>query len=385
MVVCPKCRHSNFDGFANCSRCGAPLAASAPGAPGFAAPGGGMAGGGAGGGGMDEYQRMMADRAAKQKRTRMIILAVGAVVVGGGGFWTMRERKKTAAAQAVLEAGGRFAEREKEEMGAFWNCVMSSEVDIGNFQSADQIQQRIESAYFTQQKTYSEHLTSECVPKLEHGRSAIGALATDFPPELKVPLDKYLTTLPRLQTGLESYAEKVKGRAAVKDVDATIQEVGGAFSADPTPESVAFEKFMECAIPDLDKKKDIQAVLEYLASTCKTDAVKFMTRVREQCGPGLQNINKDAKVTPPKTFKAFTKKFFEEDQRQLQAWEYCAKHSRKGKKVLDLEDFLNAASDYMEDRAAVVQSARDAAATITGKPLEGGSKKPAPGAAPPPG
>ena len=383
MVVCPKCRHSNFDGFANCSRCGAPLAAGAPGAPGFAAPGGGMAGGG-GGGGMDEYQRMMADRAAKQKRNRTIVVAVGLVVVGVGGFWTIRERKKTAAAQVVLEAGGRFAEKEKEEMGAFWNCVMSSEVDIGNFQSADQIQQRIESAYFTQQKTYSDHLTTECVPKLEHGKSAMGGLSSDFPDDMKAALDKYLATLPRLQTGLESYAEKVKGRAAVKDVDAVIQEVGGAFSADPTAESLAFEKFMECAIPDLNKKKDIQAVLEFLASTCKTDAVKFMTRVREQCSPGLQNIDKDAKVKPPKTFKDFAKKFYEEDQRQLQAWEYCAKHSRKGKKVLDLEDFLNAASDYMEARASVVQSARDAAAKITGKPLEtGGSKKPAPGAPPP--
>jgi len=382
MVVCPKCRHSNFDGFANCSRCGAPLAAGAPGAPGFAAPGAGMAGGG-GGGGMDEYQRMMADRAAKQKRTRTIILVVGVVVVGAGGFWTMRERKKTAAAQAVLEAGGHFAEREKEEMGAFWNCVMSSEVDIGNFQSADQIQQRIESAYFTQQKTYSEHLTSECVPKLEHGRSAMAALSSEFPPELKAPLDKYLTTLPRLQTGLESYAEKVKGRAAVKDVDAVIQEVGGAFTAEPTAESVAFQKFLECAIPDLDKKKDIQAVLEYLAATCKTDAVKFMTHAREQCTPLIQNLNKDAKVSPPKSFKAFTKKFVEEDNRQLDAWAYCAKHSRKGKKVLDLEDFLNAASDYMEDRAGVVQAARDAAGAITGKPLESGSKKAAPGAPPP--
>ena len=385
MVVCPKCRHSNFVGFANCSRCGAPLAAGAPGAPGVAAPGGGMAGGGGAGGGMDEYQRMMADRAAKQKRTRMVIVAVGVVVVGVGGFWTIRERKKTAAAQVVLEAGGRFAEKEKEEMGAFWNCVMSSEVDIGNFQSADQIQQRIESAYFTQQKTYSDHLTTECIPKLEHGKSAMGGLASDSPDDLKAPLDKYLATLPRLQTGLESYAEKVKGRAAVKDVDAVIQEVGGAFSADPTAESLAFQKFMECSIPDLGKKKDIQAVLEYLASTCKTDAVKFMTHVREQCSPGLQNVDKDAKVKPPKSFKEFAKKFYEEDQRQLQAWEYCAKHSRKGKKVLDLEDFLNAASDYMEARAAVVQSARDAAAKITGKPLESGSSKKAAPGAPPPG
>jgi len=382
MVVCPKCRHSNFDGFANCSRCGAPLAAGAPAgaAPGFAAPGGGMAGGG--GGGMDEYQRMMADRAAKQKRNRLIGLVVGVVVVGGGGFWTMRERKKKAAAQAVLEAGGRYAEKEKEEIGSFWNCVMSSEVDIGNFQSADQIQQRIESAYFTQQKTYSEHLTTECVPKLEHGRAAIGSLTSEVPEDMKPALDKYLATLPRVQTGLESYAEKVKGRSVVKDVDATIQEVGGAFSPEASVESTAFEKFLVCAIPDLDKKKDIQGVLEFLASTCKTDAVKFMTHVREQCGPMIQNLNKDGKPAPSKTFKANAKKFYEEDQRQLQAWEYCAKHSRKGKKALDLQDFLTAAGDYIEARAGVVDAARDAAGRITGKPLETPQKKTA--AAPPP-
>jgi hypothetical protein len=335
-----------------------------------------------GAGGMDEYQKMMAERAAKAKRSRTIILVVGAIVVGGGGFWTIKERKKTAAAQVVLEAGGRFAEKEKEEMGAFWNCVMSSEVDVGNFQNADQIQQRIESAYFTQQKTFSEHLTSECVPKMDHGYAAMSSIASDAPGDLKEALDKYVATLPRLKTGIETYAEKIKGRSAVKDVDGSIQEVGGAFSTDVSVESVAFEKFLVCAIPDLDKKKDIQAVLEFLASTCKTDAVKFMTKVRADCGPIIQGLNKDGKPTPSKTFKANAKKFYEEDQRQLQAWEYCGKRSRKGKKVLDLEEFLTATGDYLEARANVVQSAREAAAKITGKPLEVAKKKGAPGEAP---
>ena len=71
-----------------------------------------------------------------------------------------------------------------------------------------------------------------------------------------------MATLPQMQSGLESYAEKVKARGAVKDVDGAIQEVGGAFTADPTAESVAFEKFLVCAVPDLDKKKDIQACSE---------------------------------------------------------------------------------------------------------------------------
>ena len=326
--------------------------------------------------GMDEYQRLMAERAATQRRNRLVMGAVATVLVVGGGIWWTKEKKKAAAAQEILDAGGRFAEKDKTEMGAFWNCVTSSEVDIGSFQSADQIQQRVESAYFTQQKTFSEHLTTECVPKLERGRAAMASLLSESPADLKEALDKYLATLPRVQTGLESYAEKVKGRSVVKDVDATIQEVGGAFSPEASVESTAFEKFLVCAIPDLDKKKDIQGVLEFLASTCKTDAVKFMTHVREQCGPMIQNLNKDGKPAPSKTFKANAKKFYEEDQRQLQAWEYCAKRSRKGKKVLDLEEFLTASGDYIETRSDVVRAAREAASRITGTPLEAPAKKP---------
>ena len=330
---------------------------------------------------MDEFQKMMAARAAAQKRSRMITGALAVVVLGGGGTWVMLEKKKTAAAQVVLESAGRFAEKDKAEMGAFWNCVTSSEVDVGMFQSADQIQQRVESAYFTQQKTFSEHLTSECVPKIERARAAMASAASELSPEMKEPADKYIGSLPKLQSGIELYAEKIKGRGAVKDVDGTIQEVGTAFTADVTAESVAFEKFLMCAIPELDKKKDIQGVLEFLATTCKADAVKFMTRVREQCGPIVQNLDKNAKPAPSKTFKANVKKFVEEDQRQLQAWEYCAKRSRKGKKVLDLEEFLTASGDYIEARSEVVKVARDTAAKITGKPLEG-EKKAGPAGAP---
>jgi hypothetical protein len=329
---------------------------------------------------MDEYQRLMAQRAASQRGKRVVFGVVAIAVVGGGGYLWMQQKKKAASAQAILDSGGRFAERDKTEMGAFWNCVMSSEVDVGMFSSADQIQQRVESAYFTQQKTFSDHLTTECIPKLERARNALGALESDMPSELKGALDKYVAALPKMQTGLETYAEKIKGRGAIKDVDASIQEVGAAFTPDPSPESVAFVKFMECAIPDLDKKKDIQGVLEYMAEACKKDAVAFMGGVREKCGPLVQNVNKDEKVTPPKTFKATAKKFFEDEQRQLRAWSDCGRWSRKGKKQLDLEDFLNASGDYMEARAELVQSAKESAAKILGQPLPAREKKP--GAAP---
>jgi hypothetical protein len=319
--------------------------------------------------GMDEYQRLMAERASAQRRNRLVMGTVVTVAVVAGGIWWTKEKKKAEGAQAILDAGGRFAERDKTEMGAFWNCVTSSEVDVGSFASADQIQQRIESAYFTQQKTFSDHLTTECVPKMERARQVLSAMSTEMPDELKAPFDKYVATLPRMQTGIETYAEKVKGRGAVKDVDQSIQEVGGAFTAEVSPESVAFEKFLVCAIPDLEKKKDIQGVLEFLADTCKKDPVTFMVGVREKCGGLVQNVNKEGKAEPSKTFKANVKKFVEEDQRQLQAWEYCAKRSRKGKKALDLEEFLTAASDYIESRGEVGKAALDGAARISGKPI----------------
>jgi hypothetical protein len=330
---------------------------------------------------MDEYQRLMAERAGAQKRKRTIFMVVAVAVVGGGVFFYKKDLDKKKQAQVILDAGGRFAERDKADMGAFWNCVMGTEVDVGMFSSGDQIQQRVESAYFTQQKTYSEHLTTECVPKLEAARGAMSGMVTDVPGALRPPLEKYVGALPKMQEGLETYAEKLKTRGATKDVDQSIQEVGAAFNPEPSAESVAFEKFLVCAIPDLDKKKDIQGVLEFLADTCKKDPVAFMTKVRADCGPMIQGVDKDAKPAPSKTFKANAKKFYEEDQRQLQAWEYCGRKSRKGKKQLDLEQFLTASSDYMEARNELVKTAREEAARITGQPLpKEKEKKPGPGA-----
>ena len=251
--------------------------------------------------------------------------------------------------------------------------------DVGMFQSGDQIQQRIESAYFTQKATYSEHLITDCVPKLEGARSSISGIEKDMLPALKPPYDKYVASLPKMQAGIESYAEKLKSRGSVKDVDQSIQEVGAAFSTDVTPESVAFEKFLVCAIPDLDKKKDIQGVLEFLADICKKDPVTFMTKVRADCGALVQKVDKDAKPSPSKTFKANTKKLYEEQQRQLQAWEWCGRKSRKGKKQLDLEEFMMGANDYIEARGEFVRTAKEEAARISGEPLPAEKKAKSPG------
>ena len=333
-----------------------------------------------GSGGMDEYTRLIVERAAAAKRKRTIYTVVVVLGIGAAVFYFKKDKDRKDAGQRILDAGGRFVDKDHTEMGPFWSCVFGTDIDVGMLSSAQQIQQKVESAYFTQQKTYSEHLTTECIPKLERARGSIGALVADTPPELKPPLEKYVAALPRMQTGLEVYADKIKSRGAVKDVDGSIQEVGAAFTPDVTPQSVAFEKFLVCAIPDLAKKKDTQEVLQYLFETCKKgDPVAFMTRVREECGPLVTNVDANAKPAPSKTFKATLKKLADAPERLGDAFADCAKWSRKGKKALDLEDFLNAAGDYMESRADLAQTAKELNAKILGQPLPA-AKKAAPGA-----
>ena len=165
--------------------------------------------------------------------------------------------------------------------------------------------------------------------------------------------------MPELQKGVEVYADRIKNRGVTKSLDQLIQEAGGAWHAEmsPTAQTIAFEKFLHCAVPGLAGMKDTQQMLEYLADACyKKDPVKFMDRVRADCGPLLESP--EAKATPAKTYKLTQKKFYEEDARQLQAWESCGRRANKGKKVDDLGEFLTALGNYMKARFEVKKAAQ---------------------------
>jgi hypothetical protein len=351
MVKCPRCGHENLPSFPTCSRCGAAFTGAV--GPATHLPHASM---GVPQAPADEYAALMASRAKAQKRNRGMFGGIFLIALVLGGYVWYSDYKSKGGQQEKLNYFERWAELEKRETGAFFNCVMASEVDMNLFSTADQVQQRIESAYFTQQKTFSEHLLTECVPKIERARQAFGGLK-DPPAELAPPMAKYQDVLPQLQTGIEEYAEKIKSRQGVKDTDQLIQELGNAWNAGgaPSPEAVAFEKFLHCAIPGLAKMKDAQQMLEFMADACfKKDPVAFMDRVRKDCGPILASPNS---ATPSKTWK-LSQRFLEEDARQLAAWESCGKRSRKGKKAVDLATFLTHVGTYMEARTNVVKAAR---------------------------
>jgi hypothetical protein len=264
MIVCPKCGHQNLPSYPTCSRCGTALTNAAA----ISA--------------QEDLNRLMIDRARITKRNRTISIGVALAAFAFLAYRYVGDRKSKGDIQAKLDHVSRWVELEKRETGTFWNCVMASEVDIGQFQNAGQIQQRIEAAYATQQKTFSEHLMTDCVPKLESARAAFNGLEAP-PAELRAGFEQYKASLPELKKGIEIYAERIRNRGDVKDIDQLIQQYGDAWHAEqsPTPTTIAFERFMHCAVPNLEKMKDAQAMLEFLADACyKKDPVSFMDRVR---------------------------------------------------------------------------------------------------------
>jgi hypothetical protein len=313
---------------------------------------------------VEEYARQVAAKEAIRKRNRLIVMGVVVVGIGFLLFKNLQDRSRKGVIQEKLAYVEKWIDMEKRETGGFWNCVMASEVDIGMFQKGEQFQQRIEAAYFTQQKTFADYLITECVPKIERARQAFGGGLRDAPSELTEAFSKYIETLPKLQSGVESYSENIKKRGTTKDLDQVIQELGNNWHMTPdiTAETAAYEKFLYCAIPGLAKMKDAQEVLEFMSNECfKKDPVAFMERVRNTCGPLLTVTDKEAKVSPKSvpTWKQSHKQFLEEEMRQMQAWESCSKRSRKGRKVDDLEPFLLAVNDYIAARAAVAKAGRD--------------------------
>ena len=166
MIRCTKCGHQNLPSYPTCGKCGAPLAGAAEAQA------------------QDEYRQLAVERAAKARRTRIVYMGFGLVALGVIGAWMVKDSQNKGKVQEKLDYAERWVSLEKKETGLFWNCVLASEVDVGLFANAGQIQQRIEAAYATQQKTFSEHLLTECVPRMERARQAFAGLP-EPPAELK--------------------------------------------------------------------------------------------------------------------------------------------------------------------------------------------------------
>jgi hypothetical protein len=282
------------------------------------------------------------DLKGQQKSRMPLYIGLGVVAAGLIGFFAFRSVRS----HNLLKEHAAFLEEfqnvEKQNMGAFWTCVLGSNADPGSFSDNLALGGRIEGQFAADPLEYPDKLVNDCVPKLQDASAVAGRL--HGPDGYDDALAAFNKSLPELDKGIREWAEHAKTRGAQRDAEKKITTAGNAFhsvAGDAPPEAVAYDRFLRCAFPNLDRFADGQALVENMFNSCKDPA--FVDKVLGTCSKaaGAKGEKADGR------FKSSLKKFGEDD-RDMQAWDDCFRKARKGAKQDDLAAFGKAWVDYLQ-------------------------------------
>jgi hypothetical protein len=294
-------------------------------------------------GGLPPFSPLSGDPGAELKGKGVpwpVYLAIGLAVAGAIGFVVLRSykgREKRKVHVAFMET---FADFEKNDVAKFWRCLFNTkDADARRFNTPDQMTAQLEQALMTDPKNFPEKVNTECIPMLAPSMKKMKDFTPVPPADYDAALDKYSKALGGLANAFTAW-----GEGAPKRVESQIQlnKITSAGSAwqqtgnpkKPDPDALRFDRFMRCAVPDLDKMKDGQALLEFLAGKCvgkKTDPA-FLDKLRDKCIPEAQ----EAPAKAPPTFGKVLEKLGAEYDREDQAWGSCFRSMRKASKKDDL-------------------------------------------------
>ena len=270
-----------------------------------------------------------------------VYLLIAIVAVAGIGYLGLRSvqnRNKRKLHVTFMES---FAAFEKDQVGAFWKCMFGKDGDGRRFNAPEQLNMSIETNLYSDPKTYPEKVSSECVKKAMLATSRVKDLSP--PAEYETAVDEYGKALAALANTLNTWAESAPKRVEIKLREKKIDDAGNAWSTTANvnkaePAAWLYDKFLHCAVPEIDKFKDTQGLLEFLADKCVQKKGKeidqaFIGKLRDTCIPESQE--EPAKAPP--TFKGTFNKFSGEYDRMAQAWGFCFRKMNKESKKDDLQ------------------------------------------------
>ncbi len=292
-----------------------------------------------------------------------VYLAIGLAVAVGAAFVGLhmvqtRQKRKTQAA-FMLE----FADFEKNEANAFWRCLFGKDGDARKFNAPEQLNANLEGALFTDPKEFPGKVQNECAPKALSAAKKIKDLSA--PTEYAVALENYGKALSGLANTIGVWAEGAPKRFAVRNQENKVKTAGDAWNTTanvkkPDPDALRYDKFLRCAVPTLDKLKDGQELLEFIASKCvqsKTRPVDtaYLGHLRDECIPQAQ----EPPAKAPATFGKTLQKIAPDYDRETQAWDTCFKKMRKESKKDDLEGFDKTWAQTVNASSEVRKIAKD--------------------------
>jgi hypothetical protein len=238
-----------------------------------------------------------------------------------------------------------------EQTKPFWSCLLTRDVALDALQNGQQIRRLVEQAYGGEKAQFPDHLLADCVPAMARARQQAAALPAP-PPALRDPLATYLASLANIEAALRLYGERLKSRESVKKVDEEMAAQAKAWheAPRPTPETIAYDRFLHCAVPELDALASGQALYDHLARRCfEQNPLPFIERVRRECGPLLREREQRATGT----YRTTQKRLRDAEGREAQSWESCTDLARAQRRMQDADELVAAAEHYLEARRAM--------------------------------
>ena len=266
-----------------------------------------------------------------------VYLAIGLAVVAGIGFLGVRIWQGQKNRKLHAEFMQRFADYEKDEVGGFWKCLFGKEGDGRRFTLPEQFAGQLDASLMVNAKDYPETVREQCVPKLTRAASRMKDLSP--PLEYTDVLERYNKALSGMANALAAWAENAPKRYKSRNEQKQIEDAGTAWSQvanprKPEPAALTYEKYLQCAVPGVDKMKDADELLGFLASHCLVNAPKgwkvdkeFLSKVRETCIPEAASAQG---LKPSSSFAAVQSKMAPEYERVSQAMDKCFKEAFRG-------------------------------------------------------
>jgi hypothetical protein len=281
----------------------------------------------------------------KGSKTPMIV--VGVILLGVIGFVGFKMMKKQDERKLHAKVMEQFAGIEREDLGKkFWGCVLGPNVDPGMFPDNLALSARITSQFGADAKNYPNHLREECTPKAIDAKHAVETLAATAPSEYAEPMKKYGDALKGLADSLDAWTKIAPAQVADMEIAKKLDPAGAAWHAfaggTPDKDVISYDRFLHCAVPEVDTMKDGQALVEFLFKMCK-DA-KYVTRLNDECG---KELTADPPGLPTPKLKQTVSKLAADD-RDLSAFDDCMRKGRKGKRRDDLADVGKAWLSWLE-------------------------------------
>jgi hypothetical protein len=286
-----------------------------------------------------------------KKGSKTPLIVVGVIVVGVGAFFMYRSMQTQKQKELHANVMHQFADLEKDEVvGKFWACLFGPGVDPGTFPNNLALAQRVEVAFSADPKSFPNKVREDCTPKAIDARHKVETLSA--PAEYEPAFKKYEDSLTALSGAFDDWAklapshmqERLMGQKVNSDGTAWHAYAGGK----PAADVIAYDRFLHCAIPTVDKMKDGQAVVEYLYNQCKDP--KYLAKVSTQCGKEVTTEGVPQAPTPG--FKSTVGRLAGDD-RELSAFDHCLHKSRAAKRTDDSEAIGRAWMAYMEAGRAV--------------------------------